>query len=699
MDSERIRDWPVSEEPEVTAEVDHRRDRPDVGNSDDVNCNASANRTFDAVVAARARRRGVLKGGLAAAVTGLFGTSMLTRAAVAASGGNGPDIGFKPIPVSDADTIVVPEGYTARPLIPWGTPITGHMPRFSLDNTGEEQGMQTGMHHDGMHFYPIEGESPYEGSSEDGLLVVNHEYIEPRYMHREAVGKALGSGDAPMNVDGTRDPDQILKEVNAHGVSIVRIKKSADGVWDVAEDERNRRITARTHVEIGGPVRGSDLVKTKYSPEGHATRGIINQCAHGVTPWNTYIASEENFQGYFINHDRQNGEPALPREHARYGIATSATRYSWELPANDADEFVRFDASTRGADATEDYRNEPNTFGWLTEIDPFDPESAPVKRTAMGRFRHEGAIFAPAAEGRPVACYSGDDARFEYIYKYVSDEPYDPATAGGHLLDNGTLYVAKFNDDGSGEWLALKHGENGLTPENGFADQADVLVNTRTAADFVGATKMDRPEWGAIDPESGEVYFTLTNNTQRTLAETDSANPRAENAFGHIIRWREEGDDHAATTFSWELYVLAGDPQHSRTLSGESLDDDSIFAAPDGLWFDPDRRLWIETDISGSVQLQGDFAVFGNNQMLCANPVTGEIRRFLTGPRGQEITGCIMTPDQRTLFINVQHPGETTPAEEFAVGRTVSNWPNGGRAYPRSSTVVITKDDGGVIGT
>ncbi len=251
---------------------------------------------------------------------------------------------------------------------------------------------------------------------------------------------------------------------------------------------------------------------------------------------------------------------------------------------------------------------------------------------------------------------------------------------------------------GSGDWLALRPGENGLTPEAGFASLADILINARLAADLAGATKMDRPEWGAIDPTSGDVYFTLTNNSRRTEAQVDGANPRALNGFGQIVRWREAGGDYAATAFDWELFVLAGAKETSRTVARKALGDDNIFACPDGLWCDPDGRLWIQTDIGEEVQNTGPFAVFGNNQMLAADPRSGEIRRFLTGPVGQEITGVIATPDQTTMFVNVQHPGSTTSAEDFAAGKLRSHWPDGGASVPRSATLVITRNDGGKIG-
>ena len=668
-------------------------------------CNQSSNPDFASILNSRLQRRQVLKGSLALAVTSMFAGPAINTLRARPAAASSTLLGFKAVSVSEVDTVVVPEGYTASPLVSFGEPITGSYPAYSLESTGADQAMQMGSHHDGMHFFPIEGESPYEGSSDDGLLVLNHEYVEPRYMHAAAIGMTLDSDGVPM-MGEMRDADQVLKELNGHGVSIVRVRKQSNGTWAMEQDDRNRRITGLTPMEISGPVRGSDLVKTRYSPDGTRTRGTLNNCAHGVTPWNTYLASEENWAGYFRNGDVVAGsnqgevEPNLPREQARYGVATGVSRYGWELASNGADDYIRFDASTKAASATQDYRNEPNTFGWFVEIDPFDPTSTPQKRTALGRFAHEGVVFQPAVEGEPVVCYSGDDARFEYVYKYVSAQPYFSATAGGYLLDNGTLYVARFNEDGSGEWIALVFGQNGLTPENGFNSQADVLVNTRTAADFVGATKMDRPEWGAVDPNTKQVYFTLTNNSRRTDDEVDAANPRAANEWGHIIRWSEGNNDPTAKTFQWDLFVLAGPEDDSTMLNGQALSEDSKFCCPDGLWFDASSRLWIQTDISESVMNTGDFVQFGNNQMLAADPVTGEIRRFLTGPIGQEITGVVTTPDQRTMFINVQHPGATVTADEFAAGNLKSRWPDQSASmYPRSSTVVITKDDGGMIGT
>jgi len=657
--------------------------------------NNSGNRTFGEVVNARLDRRNFLRGGLGLAVTGIFAGPITACSAAreADAIASGPSLGFNPIPVSTADTIVVPEGYEAKVIYRWGDAISGDFPAFSPDNTGEDQAHQAGMHNDGMHFFPIEGEDPWQGSSSDGLLVMNHEYIETRFLHFGVTqGTEVTSWDTPDH-RGPRNSDQVLKELNAHGVSVVRMRDDGNGNWQIVPDPRNRRITGLTRMEIAGPARGHAKMATLYSPEGTHTRGTLSNCAHGVTPWNTYMAAEENWSGYFVNLD---GE--LPREHARMGVRTEVSRQNWHLSEGGEDGFVRFDASTRADSPAGDYRNEPNTFGWMAEIDPFDPDSTPVKRTTLGRFAHEGVVFAPTEAGKPVVCYSGDDTVFEYIYKFVSDGLYQPGVTRGEILDTGTLYAARFNDDGTGEWLPLVYGQNGLDESNGFTDQGDVLINTRAAADIMGATPMDRPEWGAVDPATRAVYFTLTNNSRRTPDQTGSANPRSENRFGSIIRWNEADDDQTSTRFSWDFFVLAGPQGDSRDLNGEPLDEESIFACPDGLWIDPDRRLWIQSDISDSAINDGPYAGLGNNQMLVANPDTGEIKRFLTGPVGCEITGAILTPDQRTLFVNVQHPGANTSEEDFAAGNFDSHWPDGGNAFPRSATIAIRRLDGGVVG-
>lgn len=659
-----------------------------IGKPQDPITNSSDNVDFATLLNARLNRRQILKGGLGAATAGFLGgagalaltgcDSSSSSTPVSGSGGVSlvTALGFTAIALNQDDTATVPAGYTATPFIPWGTPITGSYPAY-LDgglNTGAEQEQQVGMHHDGMHFFPI------DNRSDEGLLVVNHEYIQQNTMHASGAATVDGSGNRTVE-------DEVRKEIAAHGVSVVHIKKDAGGNWGVVPSMYNRRITGATPMAIRGAVRGSDFVITKYSPAGTMTRGTLNNCAHGYTPWNTYLTCEENWAGYFVNKDA-----TLPREHSRYGVATGTGRYKWETLTSGGDQYVRFNATTLGADATEDYRNEPNAFGWVVEIDPFDPDATPIKRTALGRIAHEGAWFAPAQEGKPVVVYMGDDARNEYIYKFVSKNNYHKATANGSLLDEGTLYVAKFNADG-GEWLALEYGQNGLTDANGFTSQADVLVNTRLAADFVGATKMDRPEWGTVNPFNGEIYFTLTNNSNRTSGEVDDANPRGPNPYGHIIKIAETGNNPAATGFAWDIFVLAGTAGDSLDPNGNPLTADNTFASPDGLWVDDGGVMWIQTDMSGS-QLNG--GTFGNNQMLGAIPSTGDIRRFFVGPIGCEVTGVVMTPDRKTMFVNVQHPGEQ--GNVLLGNGSYSEWPDGSGARPRSSTVIITRDDGGVIG-
>jgi hypothetical protein len=447
--------------------------------------------------------------------------------------------------------------------------------------------------------------------------------------------------------------------------------------------------------------------------------GTLNNCAHGYTPWGTYLTCEENFNGYF------GSKTALTQTNheKRYGVSASGFGYRWHL----ADD--RFDVNLN--------RNEANRFGWVVEIDPWNPNSTPIKRTALGRFKHESAGVVVGADNT-VAVYMGDDERNEYVYKFVCANKYNPRNraANRDLLDSGTLYVAKFNADGTGVWLPLVYGQNGLTAENGFNSQAEVMIMARQAADRVGATMMDRPEWVAVHPTTREVYLTLTNNSRRgntpvssnkvdgtTAAASanppvDAANPRPDNDYGHIIRWREDMGKVQATSFKWDIFAQAGDKASTKTLGGSytagefggqtvgykgNINGDD-YGAPDGLWFDKDGRLWIQTDQQGDAK--GDWVNIGGNVMMCADPCTGETKRFLTSPPNCEVTGVVTTPDGKTMFVGIQHPGEDW------VGNFTSNsaWPDNGfngpttftgttPAKPRSSVIVITKDDGGVIGT
>lgn len=642
----------------------------------DHNMNQNESVEFSDILECNPMRRRLLQGGFSVVALSLFGTPALGASRKAKKAAARPTIGFVPISASTADMVRVPAGYTAAVLFAWGDPVSDG-PAFKPDasNSVEDQALQAGMHHDGMHFFPFP-QGRNKQSSTHGLLCLNHEYTDDGLLH--------GDGMKNWNAQKT------WKSQAAHGVSVIEVKLES-GRWRVVRPSRYaRRITAQTPVLISGPAAGSPLLVTADDPLGHLCLGTLANCAHGVTPWGTYLTCEENFHSYFAAPDAA----GLTADHKRYGIREKDAGYHWY----DSDE--RFNLSVTP--------NESNRFGWVVEIDPWDPATFPIKRTALGRFKHESAAVALAKDRRAVA-YMGDDERFEYIYKFVSRDRYMPLEREadraqvGELLDNGTLYVAKFNADGSGDWLELMHGRNGLTAVNGFADQAEVLVRTRQAADRVGATKMDRPEWIAVHPRTGEVYCSLTHNAQRGAKDqppADAANPRAQNVFGHILRWRESNRDAASRRFGWDVFVLCGDEKSPDSAKRGNIKGD-MFGSPDGLHFDANGRLWIMTDVPPTSLNQGDYAGFGNNQMLCADVVSGEIRRFLTGPNGCEITGAVTTPDARSLFVNIQHPGEVPGGRsDPSKPKAVSSWPDGDQGLrPRSATIVIRRDDGGVVGT
>ena len=478
------------------------------------------------------------------------------------------------------------------------------------------------------------------------------------------------------------DASWVAKAKAACGVSVLEIELDRDsGAWRIVASDRARRITAETPIEITGPARGHALMRTSADPEGTTILGTFANCSAGRTPWGTYLTCEENYHGFFRT-------PALddesPARLARYA-AKGGSKGVW------AHADGRFDLAGEP--------NEFNRFGWVVEIDPLG-RMGPRKRTALGRFRHENAAVTLAEDGR-VVVYMGDDEQFEYVYKFISRDRYDPARpeSGFDLLDHGRLHVARFEEGGVGRWIPLDFGAPGLDRAAGFVDQADVLVHARLAGDAVGATTMDRPEWLAVHPHRGEVYVTLTNNSARMesgVRGPNVANPRAKNVHGHVIRWRESGGDAAAATFDWSVFRFGG---------GTERRDAAAFSSPDGLFIDGRGLVWIQTDVSTGSLGRGDHRPYGNNQMLAAEPGTGVVRRFLTGPVRCEVTGACMTPDGRWLFVNIQHPGQGAPIDapdRFSV------WPDGesdrvrnGRprcARPRSATIAICREDGGVVG-
>src|SRR5262245_16024394 len=492
---------------------------------EDIGVNPSSNPTFHAVVEATLSRRDVLRGGLGAAALAILGGPGAARLA-----GASPPFTFKSVPLSTADTVTVPDGYTVDVLYAWGDPISeGPAFRPDASNSAAEQEQQAGMHHDGLHYFPLPQGAD---SSTRGLLAVNHEYTDDGLLH-------------PGGMESWT-AEKVAKSQAAHGVAIVEVALRNDH-WAVARPSPfARRITARTPIGFTGPAAGHALLRTAADPDGRTVLGTVNNCAHGATPWGTYLTCEENFTFYFVNPTEDaagvsaDEKARILRGQKRYGITTTGLGYRWH------EHDQRFDAAR--------HPNEPNRFGWVVEIDPYDRTHRPVKHTALGRFKHEGAVVTLASNKR-VVVYMGDDERFEYIYKFVSKSVFRPddRAANLRLLEEGTLWVARFGPNGAGEWLELTHGQNGLDAAAGFTSQADVLVHARAAADRAGATKMDRPEWIAVHPKTGEVYCTLTNNSQRGgegRPAVDDANPRANNVYGHIVRWREQGADAAAARFA-----------------------------------------------------------------------------------------------------------------------------------------------------
>ncbi|SDE18378.1 PhoX family protein [Limimaricola pyoseonensis] len=599
---------------------------------------------FDRVVAGAMSRRGFLSGlvafGSGAAVMGSGLMGATSARAQAAS-----RFAFTPIPAATDFTVHVPEGYEWKVLTSWGDPLFSDAPAFDpvTGTTHEGQARAVGENTDGMHLYEIDGRE---------VIAVNHEYANLNI-------------NLPQNDEGRPATIEDIRQVqDSQGVAVFEVKDAGQGYEVVLDSPYNRRITHRTPMRISGPAAGHALLQTSTDPSGTEALGTFNNCGAGRTPWGTYLTCEENFNGYFGSTD---ADLELPEGFERYGIGHES-RYAYE-------QFdPRFDLAVEP--------NEPNRAGYVVEIDPSDAASTPVKRTALGRFKHENAEVTLAADGR-VVVYLGDDERGEFLYRYVSNGTYTEGGDTSGLLDDGQLYVAKFHEDGRGEWLAL-------TPETTGMDRAMIHIHTRQAGSAVGATTMDRPEWVAVNPVRAEAYCALTNNKNRGVkpnaggdeTPVGGPNPRAENHYGQIVRWRPEGEDHAADAFAWDLYVMAGNPEvHADAYAGsDNVTPGNLFNSPDGMAFDSRGMLWIQTD--GDDSNEGDFAGMGNNQMLCGDPETGEIARFMTGPKGSEVTGATFSADRRTMFVGIQHP---------------DNFPDP-EALPRSSIVAIRRLDGAEIG-
>ncbi len=653
---------------------------------------AGRGETFAEIMTRRLNRRGLIQGGvaasamvLAAPVLGARGRSTPeTGEGTPVAGGN--NLKFAAITPDLGDAVIVAEGYTATPFLRWGDPLVSGLAEFDPTTlTAEDQAKRIGYNHDYVGFLPLPlGET----NSDHGLLVINLEYTNPELMFpgytvpNPAFGTPVAEGEEAAD-EFLRSPkaENVDVELEAHGIAVVEVQRDANGAWEaVLDSPYNRRVTATTETLVTGPAAGAELLKTGSDETGTKVLGTLNNCSGGLTPWGTFVSCEENFHQYFGNKALLNEDDPVLALHTRVGMLDAASERQWEL-------FVdRFDVTKEP--------NEAFRFGWAVEIDPYDAASTPKKRSALGRFKHEAVNLVVAPDGR-IVVYSGDDERFEYVFKFVSSKAFNPddRAANMDLLDEGTLYVAVFSEDGSGQWLPMTFGEGPLTAENGFTSQADVLINARGAADLLGATKMDRPEDIEHNPVNGKIYMVMTNNIERGTPDGDEgptpSNPRPENQHGHIVEVTEDGGDVTSETFAWDIFMLCGDPTDESTyFAGFPREQVSAISSPDNITFDMDGNLWISTD--------GQPRTLEINDGLFAVPVDGpergHLRQFFSAVTGAEVSGPIFTPDNTALFLSVQHPGEGGTFET-----PITHWPDGTGA-PRPSLVVIQAEDGRRIG-
>jgi uncharacterized protein len=639
--------------------------------------NDSANPTMGDIIAARMSRRDILKGALATTAVAAVLPATISDPASAQAANTTPSFNFKEIAAGSDEKHYVAEGYDADVLIRWGDPVLKGAPEFDAQaQTAEKQALQFGYNNDYLGYFPI------NGSSSHGLLCVNHEYTNEELMFPELPGRQDLRTVAFANM--TKGLANI--EMMAHGGAVIEIRKT-NGKWTVVADSRfARRITAETEMRITGPAAGHDRMKTSYDPTGTKVRGMLNNCAGGRTPWGTWLTCEENINGYFWGQLADDHPEA--RNYRRMGVP--GRWYNWGAYHD------RFDVVKEPREA--------NRFGWVVEIDPSDPTFAPRKRTAMGRFKHEGAAGITNKDGRYVV-YQGDDQRFDYVYRFVTEGRVDPSNRAANmdLLDRGTLSVARYAADGTGEWMPLVHGQGPLTAANGFNSQADVVIEARRASDLLGATKMDRPEDVEANPSTNKVYLMLTNNNQRKADQVDAANPRENSRFGHIIEMvPENGDDHAGSKFRWEILVKCGDP--SIAAVGASFNPntskDGWFGMPDNCAIDAMGRLWIATDGNQPSKTGRADGVWA---METEGAARGTSKLFYRVPNGAELCGPEFTPDMETFFVAVQHPGEPDEEDPNAKPASFTNvstrWPDFKDGVPpKPSVVAITKRGGGKIG-
>ena len=646
-------------DPRIPVEDAHKLDA-----GEHIGTNLSTEPSIGELIGRRFSRRDAMRGLFGAAAAGALASALPGDAEAQ---GRGPSsFAFKELAHAYDDTHHVPEGYEVQVLVRWGDPILAGAPAFDVNAlTAGAQAKQFGYNCDYIDFQPLPRGSR---SSGHGLLIVNHEYTNTNLMF---AGLGAGRGAALKS-----DAGQVAVEMAAHGVSVVEVRR-AGGQWQVVADgAMNRRITADTPMTVSGPAAGHELMRTAADPSGRTVLGTINNCAGGNTPWGTVLTAEENFNMYF------GGDTAtLPHAdmYKRYGIGP-ATVYAWSKHVE------RFDLTKAP--------NEPHRFGWVVEFDPYDPASVPVKRTALGRFKHEGCHHGIAADGR-VVIYMGDDQRFDYVYKFITARPWNPTdrAANRDLLDEGTLHVARFSDDGTVAWLPMVYGQGPLVEANGFRSQADVVIFTRKAADLLKATPMDRPKDVEPNPVTGRVYVLLTNNTGRTAAQVDRANPRAGNAHGHIIEIVNPGNDHGALQSTWNIFVAAGRPGlDAGVLYHRAVSSDGWLSCPDNCAFDSKGRMYIATDGAPSAAGVAD-GVYAVDTTGIGRGLT---KLFFQAPSGAEVCGPLLTPDDQAMFLAIQHPGEER-GSTFEMPST--RWPDFADGMPpRPSVVVVTKKGGGPIG-
>ena len=733
---------------------------------DDIGYNNTANQDFAAVLDARLSRRSLLRGGAASAAGVLMGMLGLSACGSSSSNVSAPAptptpeklLSFTAVGKSLLDTVVVPTGYTASIIYALGDPLAASTAAYKNDGTDTDYENRAGDHHDGMEWFGLSADGKASTTAtERGLLGVNHEATTDEKLSSFFLHTNGGATTLP------RPASEVDKETAIHGVSFVEVRK-VSGKWEYVKDSAmNRRITCLTEVEMSGPARGNALMVTKYSATGTKGRGTLNNCGTGKSPWGSFLTGEENFAGYFTRgatDDTARNNDKSVASLKRYGRSQGgASRHGWETGGSD-DKYVRWNISKTGTstDGSDDYRNELNTMGYIVEMDAYDKTKLAKKRTALGRFAHESAAFGKPVAGKPLAVYMGDDSRNEYIYKYVSNTNWDAADAtssnalamGDKYLDNGKLYAAKFNADGTGTWveLAMSNAAIAAYAAYKFADHADIVVNARLAADAIGATKMDRPEWCSVNPANGEIYYALTNNSNRRVEPSsssqlapDSANPRAYtdmkgtstqsgNPNGHILRMKEGAEGSSAVSFTWDVYLFAAEAgADAGKVNLSSLTNDQDMSSPDGLAFSQATGIcWIQTDdgaytdVTNCMMLAALPGQVGDGSKVTLNypktaggsldvttyvgkkPTADTLKRFLVGPVACEITGVAETPDGKAMFINIQHPGETTAMANVAdASKYTSQWPSnagyGAGKRPRSATIVITKNDGGRIGS